>query len=124
MVVISVSLSGGELREFDRLVEHFKYGSRSSAVRDALYHFIAQHRLEFQDEGSLVMTLIYDAVSMPEGLHALLHEYSDAIRTSLHNHLGDKCADVLVVRGSGARAHELLDRLTRVKDVRVMATPL
>lgn len=124
MVVISVSLSGKELGEFDRLVEHFGYDSRSSAVRDALYHFVAQHRIEFQEESTLVFTLIYHGNRGSDALHNLVHEYSDMIRTSLHNHLGERCVDVLVVHGPGTRAHELLDHLTRIKDIRVSATPL
>lgn len=124
MVVISVSLSGKELHEFDRLVEHFKYDSRSSAVRDALYAFIAQHRLEFQGEVDLVMTLVYATDAHREDVHHITEEASDLIRTTVHNHLGERCVDVLVLRGDGARIHALVDQLTRFKDVRVNATPV
>lgn len=124
MVVISVSMSGKELGEFDRLVEHFGYDSRSSAVRDALYHFIAQHRIDFEERANLVFTLIYDGNTRHEDLHTVLHHHSDLVRTSLHNHLGERCVDVLVVQGEGPRVHALLDQLTRIKDIRVNATPL
>lgn len=124
MVVISVSISGKELAEFDRLVQHFGYDSRSSAVRDALYAFVAQHRIDFQDKANLVFTLIYDGAKPHHELHTVLHDHSDLVRTSLHNHLGDRCVDVLVVQGEGGRVHSLLDRLTRLTDIRVNATPL
>lgn len=125
MVVISVSLSGQELKDFDQLVKHFAYDNRSSAVRDALYHFIASHRLEFsKEEMSLVFTLVYDPKKHMDRVHELIHEEGDLIRTSLHNHMGRQCVDVLVVHGKGERVHELLDALTRLKDVRVNVTPL
>lgn len=122
--VISISLSTDELAEFDRLVGHFKYDSRSSAVRDALHHFIASHRLEFEHEASQVFTLVYPSDKRQEDVHEIVHEESGLIRTSLHNHMGAKCVDVLVVHGPGERVHQLLDRLTRIKDVRVSVAPL
>lgn len=124
MPVISISLSGPELDEFDKLVEHFKYDSRSSAIRDALHHFIASHRLEFEKEASQVFTLVYPSDKRQEEVHEIIHEETGLIRTSLHNHLGPKCVDVLVVHGPGERVHQLLDRLTRVKDLRVGVAPL
>lgn len=124
LVVISVSLSGAELGEFDELVKHFGYDSRSSAVRDALYHFIAQHRIEFQETASVVLTLIYDPSKRQDDVHELLHHEARLIRTSLHQHMGERCIDVLVVHGPGDQVHGLLDRLTTIKDVRVNVSPL
>lgn len=125
MVVISVSLSGEELAQFDRLVAHFGYDSRSSAVRDALYHFIAQHRMELS-EGALdvVLTLVYAADRHQDRIREAVHAHGELIRTSLHSHLGKQCVDLLVVRGDRGQVHELLDQLTRVKDVRVTVTSL
>lgn len=122
--VISISLSGPELEEFDQLVQHFKYDSRSGAIRDALHHFIASHRIEFEKEASQVFTLVYPSDKRQEEVHEIIHEETGLIRTSLHNHLGAKCVDVLVVHGPGEKVHQLLDRLTRVKDLRVGVAPL
>ena len=125
MVVISVSLSGKELADFDALVEHFGYGSRSRAVRDALYHFISQHRMKFnKGELSLVLTLVYDADHGSDRLNQVIHTNQRLIHTSLHNHLGAECVDVLVTRGDSTELHEFLDALARVKEVRVSVTAL
>lgn len=124
MVVISVSLSGDELERFDRLVEHFGYDSRSSAVRDALYHFIADHRMEFGGHVDLVLTLVYAADKGQEQVNDTIHHHEDLIRTSTHHHLDDRCVDVLVVHGEGDSVHGLLDRLTQIDDVRVNVTSL
>ena len=120
MVVFSVSLSGKELADFDHLVDHFGYDSRSSGVRDALHHFVAQHRFNFKEgETDVVLTLLYRADSKQERVRKLLHTHEDLIRTNFHHHLGNQCADVVVVHGTGPEVHELIDGLTRLKDVRV-----
>lgn len=124
MVVISVSLSGEELEKFDRLVKHFGFDSRSSAVRDALYHFIASHQLELEGHQDLALTLVYTADSSQDRVNHVAHEFEDIIRTSLHNHLEQTCVDVFIVHGDGARVHELLDKLTKLKDVRVTPTAI
>ena len=125
MVVISVSLSGKELADFDALVEHFGYGSRSRAVRDALYHFISQHRLKFsKGDISLVLTLVYKADHGQDDLNEVIHEHQPLIKTSVHSHHGAQCVDVLVTHGDAEDLHGLLDELSRVKEVRVSVTAL
>lgn len=119
VVVISVSISGKELADFDSLVEHFGYDSRSSAVRDALYHFVAKHRLDMQKAGEVVLTLVYDSESSQDTVRDKVHRHEDLVQTSLHQHVGSKCVDVLVVQGDADGIHGLLDDLTKVKDVRV-----
>lgn len=120
MVVISVSLSGKELQDFDHLVEHFGYDSRSSAVRDALHQYVAQHRFQFK-EGNVdaVLTLVYNAGSSQEKVRDFIHEHEDLVRTNFHNHMGAQCADVLVLHGKGRPVHEFVDGLTRLRNVRV-----
>lgn len=125
MVVISVSLSGEELARFDDLVDHMGYESRSSAVRDALYHFVREHRLEVTDQPvDVVLTLVYKAEDGQAGVRATVHEHEDLVRTDLHQHLGERCVDLLVLRGEGSRVHDLLDELSALDDVRATLTPL
>lgn len=122
MVVISVSLSGDELERFDKLVEHFGYDSRSSAIRDALYHFVARHRMDFEGHVDLVLTLVYAADGGQDAVHQVTHAHEDLIRTSLHNHIDERCVDTLIVHGDGQEVHALLDELTQIDDVRVNVT--
>jgi metal-responsive CopG/Arc/MetJ family transcriptional regulator len=125
MVVISVSLSGKELADFDALVQHFGYGSRSRAVRDAPSPFISQHRKKFnKGDLILVLTLVYDADHGSDDLNEVIHSHQGLIRTSVHNHLGTQCVDVLVTHGDAEELHHLLDELARVKEVRVSVTAL
>lgn len=119
MVVISVSMSSEELAEFDNLVEHFNYDSRSGAIRDALYTFIAQHRIEFQDQATLILTLVYPTERGQEKVHQVVHENEDLVDLTLHRHFGERCVDLVVLSGQGDRVHEVLDELSTLKEVRV-----
>ncbi len=124
MVVISVSLSGTELEKFDRLVGHFGYDSRSSAVRDALHHFIASHQLEFDGHVHLALTLVYVAERSQEKVNRILHTFEDLVSTALHHHLEKTCVDALILHGEGPRVHLLLDALTKLDGVRVTPAPI
>lgn len=124
MVVISVSLSGDELDRFDDLVEHLDYESRSSAVRDALYHFMAEHRLDFEESGALVLTLLHDHDRGRDDIHEITHEYGGLIHTSLHSDVERGCVDLLVAQGDGEALHGLVDELTGLEGVRVSVNPI
>lgn len=124
MAVISISLSGAELDKFDKLVKHFGYGSRSSAVRDALHHFITSHQLQFEGHVHLALTLVYVADKNQEKVGKVLHRFEDLVTTSLHHHLEGTCVDALILHGEGPRIHELLDALTKMDGVRVTPAPI
>lgn len=123
MVVISISLTGKELADFDHLVEHYGYDSRSGAVRDALHQYVIQHRFKFSEgQMDIVLTLVYGSGSEQDKVRSALHDREDLIRTNFHNHLGEQCYDVLVVHGKGVEVHELIDALTSMRGVRVNVT--
>ncbi|MEK6974916.1 MAG: hypothetical protein AABY18_01075 [Candidatus Thermoplasmatota archaeon] len=124
MTVISVSLSGKELKQFDKLVEHFAFGSRSSAVRAALQHFIAMHQMKFEGHVHMALTLVYEADRSQEEVNRVAHEFDDLVSTSLHHHLEGTCVDSLILHGDGPRIHELLDALTKIDGVRVTPAPI
>lgn len=127
MPVISVSLPSDDLDAFDGLVEHMDYESRSDAVRDALYNWVQEHRLALDDgEGTvgLVVTLVYAADRGQREVQQVIHERGDLVRTALHQHLDDRCVDLLVLQGDGEEVHAVLDELTRIRDVRARTTPL
>ena len=120
MVVISVSLSGKELREFDELVKRLGYSSRSDAVRDALHKFLAQHRFlqRIESKSYLLISIVYDEKKMHHVLN-VIHEYTDIIHSSSHSHFNDKCSDQLVLTGDAKRIEAMLSKLSAIKDVRV-----
>lgn len=124
MAVISISMSGTELKEFDKLVDHFGFGSRSSAVRAALSNFVALHQMQFKGHVHMALTLVYEAKKNQGQVNEVLHTFDDLVSTSLHHHLEGTCVDSLVLHGEGQRIHELLDGLTKLNGVRVTPAPI
>lgn len=125
LVVISISLSGKELADFDHLVEHHGYDSRSSAVRDALHKYVSEHRLEFSEgEMDVVITLAYPEKGPQEKVRDVVHEHDEMVVTNFHHHAGPTCVDVLVAHGMGPQIHALVDALASLRDVRVTVTPV
>ncbi|MHB1260219.1 MAG: CopG family ribbon-helix-helix protein [Thermoplasmatota archaeon] len=124
MVVISVSLSGQELKAFDQVIESAGYDSRSSAVRDALYKFIADRQLNLSGHTHVALTLVYEPEQGQSDVSDVAHAFEDVITTSLHHHLEKTCVDVFIIHGEGSRVKQLLESLAKVKDVRVTMTAL
>ena len=60
MVVISISLSGSELKEFDNITNKMGFSSRSDAVREALHRFVAQNKwIEHIDSGTPFIAILF-----------------------------------------------------------------
>lgn len=120
MVVISVSLSGKDLKDFDSITEKMGYSSRSDAVREAFQNFISENR--WREEGdhkvSLLITLIYDD-SKAHRVLDLIHDHSDAIHSSSHTHMEHKCIDQLILEGCLDDLNLFLGTIAGIKDVRV-----
>ncbi len=120
MVVISVSLSGKELQEFDSIIEKMGYSSRSDAVREAFQNFVSENRWR-GEEGcsvSLLVSMIYDDCKAHKVLD-IIHDHSDIVSSSSHTHLSHKCLDQLVLEGHTTDLKGFLSSIANVKDVRV-----
>ena len=125
MVVISVSLSGQELREFDAIVEKMGYSSRSDAVREAFHSFVSQNRWALDDNRSsnLLVSLIYGDSKAHKVLD-IVHGFTDSIYSSSHTHVDHKCVDQLVMKGGQDELKAFMKALAGIKDVRVKQTLL
>ena len=119
MVVISVSLSGNELKQFDSITEKLGYSSRSDAVREAFQNFISQNSWSLRGEGSrnLLVSLMYD----DDKAHRILdivHDHTDIIYSSSHTHVEHRCIDQLVLKGDFEELNSFMNTISGVKDVR------
>ncbi len=119
MVVISVSLSGKELKEFDSIVDKLGYSSRSDAVREAFGCFIEHNRWVTQDSDSphLLVSLIYGDIKAHRILD-IIHDFSETIHSSSHTHVDHKCVDQLVLKGENSELKRFVNAIAAVKDVR------
>jgi|GEM_PF-958591 len=120
MVVISISFSAGELKEFDGIVSEMGYASRSAAVRDAIHKFVQDHRWFHAAEhrAHFLISLVYPEQTKHAVLD-VLHRYGGIIHSSSHTHFDATCADQLVLLGGGPDVTNLVKELTAVRDVRL-----
>ncbi len=83
MVVISISLSGTELKEFDDITNKLGFSSRSDAVREALHRFVAQNKwIEHLDNSSpFIATIVYDD-KREQPVHSIIHDFKNIVMSA------------------------------------------
>ncbi len=117
MVVISISLSGAELKEFDNITNKLGFSSRSDAVREALHRFVAQNKwIEHLDNSSpFIATIVYDD-KREQPVH-VIHDFKNIVKSATHTHFGDKCAEWVILQGDNDSIKQFVERISAVKDV-------
>jgi CopG family nickel-responsive transcriptional regulator len=120
MVVISVSISAKELKDFEEVSKQTGFSSRSDAVRDALHRFVSSNTWINDLDGrvSCVVSVIY-ADRKKHHVHDIIHEYADIVHSSMHTHIDHRCVEQIVLDGSSKEVRRLLSELSAQKDVRV-----
>jgi len=120
MVVISVSISAKELKDFEDMAKQTGYSSRSDAVRDALHRFVSGSNWINDLDGnvSCVLSVIY-ADRKKHHVHDIIHEYAEIVHSSMHTHIDHRCVEQVVLDGSSEQVRQLLTELSGQKDVRV-----
>src|SRR5271155_2571370 len=98
---ISISLESALLDEFDRLVGHKGYATRSEAVRDLIRDRLLREESKHQKGEQLaVVTMVYDhhARELASRLIDMQHHHHDVVVSSMHVHLGLRhCLEVSVL---------------------------
>jgi CopG family nickel-responsive transcriptional regulator len=119
MVVISVSLSSKELKEFDEISKEIGFSSRSDAVRSALAKFISANRLVLRSEGEghYLVSISYEEKKKHQ-VTEIIHKYSDVIRSSLHTHFDERCVEQTIIIGEYEKVRSFTEELSALKDVR------
>lgn len=119
MVVISVSLSSKELKEFDEISKKLGFSSRSDAVRSALAKFISANRLVLGSEGKghYLVSISYEEKKKHQ-VTEIIHKYSDVIRSSLHTHFDKRCVEQIIIIGEYEKVRSFTEELLALKDVR------
>jgi len=120
MVVISVSISAKELKDFEDMAKQTGYSSRSDVVRDALHRFVSGKNWinDLDGKVSCVLSVIY-ADRKKHHVHDIIHEYADIVHSSMHTHIDQRCVEQIVLDGPSAEVRKLLTELSGQKDVRV-----
>jgi len=119
---IGISLPKNLLDRFDEILEYRGYSSRSEGIRDAIRNYITYYKWmsDVTGERQGVITMVYDHEQrgLLQVLTEIQHEYLDVIQSSLHSHVShDKCVEIILLRGDGAKLKDIAERLMSQKGV-------
>ena len=124
MGTMNVSLPDEMVEEVDAMVREKHYASRSELVRDALRTLFAEvewmSRFEGQALAVITMTFRAERRGVFEEVSRLQHRYEDVISTTMHNHMGGSCLEVILTRGDVDRIRELAKKLKVIRGIEVV----
>jgi len=116
-----VSLEEDLLQAFDLSIGGQGYQNRSEAIRDLIRDHLIQKKVGKGDEEVVgVISLLYDHRThhLSDVLADMQHKASVMVNASLHIHLDPhNCLEVIVVRGSANKVHEVAGQLIATKGV-------
>lgn len=122
LVRFSIAVPEELLRAFDAQIAQRGDGiNRSEAIRDLMRASLV--RDDATEPGAQVigsLTMIYDhhTGDLTRKLDEIQHDYTAEIVSTMHVHLDHhNCLEILAVRGTGARVHELANRLLGLRGV-------
>jgi CopG family nickel-responsive transcriptional regulator len=117
-----ISLDGGLLKRFDRLIGLKGYQNRSEAIRDLIRDTLVREEWEegtAETAGTITLVYSHDTHELQDTLTDLQHRHHAAIVSTMHIHLdGHNCLEVLVVKGKGRELRKIADRLIGTKGVK------
>ena len=117
-----ISLEGGLLAKFDRLIAQKGYRNRSEAIRDLIRDSLVRDQWEHKDEdavGTLTLVYSHEVRELEERLTELQHAHYKTIVSTLHVHLDPHhCLEVLVLRGKTSLLKTIADKLIGTRGVR------
>lgn len=118
MSVISISVSGDELKKFDELVTRMGFSSRSDAIREAMSRLVTQNRWldHIDEEEPLVATIVYPS-KRENTVHDVMRKFDEVVVTATHTHLGDRRVEWVILRGNSEELKEFITQISAVKDV-------
>jgi CopG family nickel-responsive transcriptional regulator len=117
-----ISLDGGLLRRFDRLIARKGYANRSEAIRDLIRDALVAGQWEAgsgEAVGTITLVYSHDTRELADTLTDIQHRHHAAVVSTMHIHLdGHNCLEVLVVRGAAREVKRIADRLIGTKGVK------
>ena len=119
---IGVSLPKNLLDEFDRIIKHRGYSSRSEAIRDAIRGYIADYKWLESEKGDVtgVLAVVYDhhVRGVSDAIISLQHQFANIITSNMHVHLSEgHCLEIIVVKGNMDDIKMLVDRISAIRGV-------
>lgn len=115
MGTMNISISDELLAKVDKAIATRGYSSRSEFIRDAIRIFLQEIEWASNVEGNVlgVVATTYDTErrGISDEITKMQHRYEDVIMTTLHNHLHDRCMEIILTKGDVKRVRELTENL-------------
>ncbi len=122
LVRFSIAVPEELLRAFDAQIAQRGDGvNRSEAIRDLMRASLVRDEATTPDAqviGSLTMIYDHHTGDLTRRLDEIQHDYTTEIVSTMHVHLDHhNCLEILAVRGTGTRVHELANKLLGLRGV-------
>ena len=119
---IGVAIGAELLNQFDHLIEHRGYASRSEALRDLIRADLVQEATRSPDSlvvGSLTLLYNHHVRQLSDRLTEVQHQEHHLIRSTLHVHLDhDNCLESIIMQGKASEVEHLANVLLSTKGVK------
>jgi CopG family nickel-responsive transcriptional regulator len=129
MVVVSITVPGSLLDEFDSFIRNRGYYSRSEAFRDALRSLMSESQLVEKESGRVAATIVVRYECSKKDVTTRLIRLTcnrdvDVIE-SLHRRLdNNQCLSVFVAEGTVQRIRNLAGRIRGMRGIEQVETVL
>ncbi len=120
MGTVNISIPEEIVAKMDSLIKEMGYASRSELVRNALRSFFNEAEwTKLTGRILAVVTIVLDAERRggSEEVNRLQHRYGDLILTTIHNHLGSNCLEVVLTAGDVNRTKKFVEELKVVRGI-------
>ena len=119
MGTMNVSIPDELLIKVDSMIEDRGYASRSEFIRDSLRSFLQE--LEWASEASgTVLGVVFTTYNtsrrgISDEITRLQHREEDIILTTMHNHMGKSCMELILAKGEVPRIKKLSEELRVIR---------
>lgn len=122
---VNISLPEDMVEKMDKIVADEGYASRSELVRDALRELFSEVGW-MSKTGGISLAVVTMSFNMErrgtlEEVGRLEHAYEHLILTSMHNHMGNTCLEIILTKGLTEKIKELIKRLKMVRGVETVS---
>ncbi len=105
MPIVSISLNDKILEELERLKKESGYSGRSEVIRAGVRSLISENKENAKLSGKIegVLIIVHGHKQAKESA-GIMHEFTDIIKTHMHNSLeNNKCLEIFVVSGDAKK---------------------
>lgn len=125
MEIVSISLDRETLEELNKIQDKLGFKSRSKLMRATINSLLNEYKVLEGLKGHVdaVFTLTYQEIKGGD-LSNQLNQFSDVIRTEIHQHHAGICLRVLIICGQAKRIRKFFSVLKTTKGVRSLNVSL